>query len=171
MSKIYQKTILDGKIPVKRYLKGFTLIELLVVVLIIGILAAIALPQYQTAVAKSRAVEALMSLQAISAAQHVYYMANGHYSDDLTLLDIQLPGTVSSGKISGINYLFYCTSGGVCQARPMNQNTDISPAFEAQVRANISHCICREKACNICKSMGGIDVGHLNSDDAVYYQI
>ena len=73
---------------------GFTLIELLVVVLIIGILAAIALPQYRKAVEKSRATQALTLLDAVSRAENIYYLANGKYTTDLAALDIAIPTTV-----------------------------------------------------------------------------
>ncbi len=71
--------------------KGFTLFELLVVVLIIGILAAIALPQYQVAVLKARYMQAVSLGSALRQAQDIYYMANGKYSVDLRNLDISVP--------------------------------------------------------------------------------
>ena len=79
--------------------EGFTLIELLVVVLIIGILAAIALPQYEKSVEKSRVSEALIVLNAIKKNRELCRLEFGNNSDKCEdpaelweRLTIELPG-------------------------------------------------------------------------------
>ena len=85
-------------------LGGFTLIELLVVVLIIGILAAIAMPQYEKAVMKSRYSNLMATVNALGAAEESYYMATGQYTNDFETLDITPGGCTVSGDKQTCTY-------------------------------------------------------------------
>ena len=71
---------------------GFTLIELLVVVLIMGILAAVAMPQYTKAVEKARAAEALTTGRSLVNAIKVAQLANGG-PVTWDMLDIERPNS------------------------------------------------------------------------------
>ena len=104
----------------KKQKLGFTLIEVLVVVLIIGILAAVALPQYQKAVYKSRAVEAVTMLNAITQAQEVYYLENGEYTDDISKLDVEVPNELIGSYLFTDKYSYYCVQKRVCSATANN---------------------------------------------------
>jgi len=80
--------------------------ELIIVIIIIGILASIALPKYDTLVEKSRMTEAVTTLKAILDAEKREALQHGEYINDLTLLDINItnPGryyTFDYGPDSG----------------------------------------------------------------------
>ena len=95
--------------------KGFTLIELLVVVLIIGILAAVAVPQYQKAVEKARVAQMLPMMRHIYDALALYKLEHGNYwneEDDLPSWDelgIEPPSGFSQNAYTEFyNDTWYC---------------------------------------------------------------
>lgn len=98
MNKIYQNAYLVCKNA------GFTLIELLVVVLIIGILAAVALPQYEKAVTKARFTQMLTAGKSLKEGCETFYMANGDYPLYWSDLDIEYPGCTEGTS----RYLLHC---------------------------------------------------------------
>ncbi len=97
--------------------KGFTLIELLVVVLIIGILAAMAIPQYFKVVERARMSEAKNIISVVRSAQERYLARMGNYTTDMSALDISfqnctsLPNTcgMRSYNLSNIQAVASCT--------------------------------------------------------------
>jgi len=70
--------------------KGFTLVEVLIVVIIIGILAAIGIPQFAASIEKAKGGEARAGLGHIQTGEKVYYAENEFYSTDTSDLDITL---------------------------------------------------------------------------------
>ena len=155
-------------------LGGFTLIELLVVVLIIGILASVALPQYEKAVAKSRYTQLITAGKTLKDAMETYYMANGNYPEFWNQLDVEYSGcTEGTGRymlwcdkfavdmFAGptVNLVFYDTHGVANKGRGQSPNA-WSPHSPATYSIWLDHSdspgktACESRISGLCKSMG-----------------
>lgn len=150
---------------------GFTLTELLVVILIIGILAAVALPQYFNAVNLSRLNALLPTAKALKEAQERVYLASGKYTDTVTDLDLSAPGVKNGEKILNEAEQYVLTNQSEDSAAynavtaensklPHNKLVvylDHSPNFAGDI-----HCealTSDEKAMQLCDTQGGTQIG------------
>ena len=81
----------------QRNQKGFTLIELMIVVVIIGILAALAIPRFMTASTKAKQSEAKQILKQVYVMERAYFQENGVYSNNLATIGVEV-GTFGSQR-------------------------------------------------------------------------
>ena len=158
--------------------QGFTLLELLVVVLIIGILAAIALPQYKLAVAKSKFAEVLLLTNNIKQQQEVFYLSNGYYATNCEVLNPELP---SGGYITedreyielnkgSENIKITCSNGGNTRVGMLSPNANFELQLDNAERKNALQGTTYKGFCRaitdvghrICKEIGTLVEGKAN---------
>ncbi len=146
--------------------KAFTLIELLVVVLIIGILSAVALPQYQKAVEKARLTEAFIGLKALATASDIYFLANNTRPYDFTVLDIDFPvkeyrtydGKENAEILVQNGADYYLDVDGYMAARPKNIFVQLEYVWDSQqyrCRVFVGKDT-KSSGHDLCKSLGGV---------------
>lgn len=109
--------------------KGFTLIELMIVVVIIGILAAIAIPKFNDVAESSKRNACRSNMRTIASQEVIYFAGNNEYTS--SLLDLNLDGVVCPGTKAAHTIAISSIGGGTnnsftitCTNTPSHGNID-----------------------------------------------
>ncbi|MBR2081899.1 MAG: type II secretion system protein [Elusimicrobiaceae bacterium] len=148
--------------------QAFTIIELLVVVLIIGILAAVALPQYQKSVDKSKYARMISTARSIENAQDAFYLANGRYANGFEELDVTLADDLpkregelnrlfigDAGFLTGELYtsaIYFTGEDRVASFTLYHKRGELRESGEIRC---VTYVAQQERGKALCKSMGG----------------
>ena len=145
--------------------RGFTLLEMLVVVLIIGILAGIAFPQYRNAVRKARVAEAKITLRALVDATDRYILEHGNSSwGSLDNLDTEVQTNLNNWRINIDECVssYDGTLGCVAVAEPKWESDYLLYFWSTNYEGGINEycgkfecCANNDNGKKICQSLGG----------------
>ncbi len=152
---------------------GFTLIELLVVVLIIGILAAVALPQYQKAVWRSRFATIKALTKSIAQAEEIYYLSNGSYTTDVNNLDLDFPTPLSVDiEQTTTGYGQYYFPWGKCTLEVVeNIVADVSCTLQKETETNPIKLLTFYVYLNHSQRTPGKNSCYSYAADSIYYNV
>ncbi|QIR15196.1 type IV pilin protein [Shewanella aestuarii] len=107
-----------------KYRQGFTLIEVMITVVIVGILASIAYPNYTQYVARGARADALAGLMNVSNLQEQYYLDHRAYTDDMTKLGLSADPWLVENKhykidsaINGASFVLTATAESIQAGR------------------------------------------------------